>query len=127
VPHSASQAFRKFIEIVLFLSHGQATVEQEFSLNKALLVEKQLERSLVALRVIRDYNPKQVRFRRWELTLSLHETLTKNAKALPKSTIAKLAESKKKKTEVLAEKERERKRLRLEHDTLGDEIKCLKR
>jgi len=41
--------------MALLLSHGQATIERGFSLNKELVVENQQEQSLVARRVIKDH------------------------------------------------------------------------
>ena len=40
---------------LLLLSHGQATVERGFSVNKEMIVENQQEQSLVARRVIKDH------------------------------------------------------------------------
>lgn len=44
----------KVIKIVLTLSHGQASVERGFSLNKEIVVENLKEESLVALRLVCD-------------------------------------------------------------------------
>lgn len=43
------------VKILLVLSHGQASVERGFSINKELIVENQRERSLVAQRLIVDH------------------------------------------------------------------------
>ena len=43
------------VKMALLLSHGQATVERRFSVNKELVVENQQEQSLVARRVIKDH------------------------------------------------------------------------
>ncbi|XP_072564133.1 uncharacterized protein [Paramormyrops kingsleyae] len=43
------------VKILLVLSHGQASVERGFSINKELIVENQKERSLVAQRLIVDH------------------------------------------------------------------------
>jgi len=43
------------VEMALLLSHGQATVERGFSINKEMVVENQQEQSLVARRVIKDH------------------------------------------------------------------------
>jgi len=42
------------IVMALLLSHGQATIETSFSINKELVVENQQEQSLVARRVIKE-------------------------------------------------------------------------
>lgn len=135
---STSKAFRKFVDIVLCLSHGQATVERGFSLNKALLVENQLERSLIAHRVARDYiqnkcdsNVENCQVDR-ELIIAARNAHNrfKTSKAkdeLQQKEALKLAEEKRKKKEALAEKERDRKRLRLQLDALDEEITCLKK
>ena len=41
--------------MLLVLSHGQATVERGFSINKEVIVENQHVESLVARRLIKDY------------------------------------------------------------------------
>jgi len=41
--------------MALLLSHGQATIERGFSINKLLVVENQQEQSLVARRVFKDH------------------------------------------------------------------------
>lgn len=43
------------VKLLLVLSHGQASVERGFSINKELIVENQRERSLVARRLIVDH------------------------------------------------------------------------
>lgn len=43
------------MKVVLVLSHGQASVERGFSINKELIVENQKELSLVAQRLIVDH------------------------------------------------------------------------
>ena len=43
------------VEMALLLSHGQATIERGFFINKELVVENQQEQSLVARRVIKDH------------------------------------------------------------------------
>lgn len=52
---SDTKDLQKFIRMVLCLSHGQASVERGFSLNKDLLVENQKEESLIAQRLCKDY------------------------------------------------------------------------
>jgi hypothetical protein len=42
------------IRLILTLSHGNATVESGFSINKAVLVENMLEESVIAQRVVYD-------------------------------------------------------------------------
>lgn len=44
----------KFIQLILILSHGNASVESGFSVNKQMLVENLKERSLIAQRVVYD-------------------------------------------------------------------------
>ncbi|KAE8742180.1 hypothetical protein FOCC_FOCC012266 [Frankliniella occidentalis] len=44
----------KFLREVLILSHGQAFVERGFSINKEIIVENQLDESLVAQRLVYD-------------------------------------------------------------------------
>lgn len=46
---------RDLISLILCLSHGQASVERGFSLNKQLLAANMIEKSVVAQRQIRDY------------------------------------------------------------------------
>jgi len=43
------------VEMALLLSHGQATIERGFFINKELVVGNQQEQSLVARRVIKDH------------------------------------------------------------------------
>ena len=43
------------VEMALLLSHGHATVDRGFSVNKELVVENQHEQTLVARRVIKDH------------------------------------------------------------------------
>jgi len=43
------------VKMLLVLSHGQATVEKGFSINKEVVVENQLLESLVARRIIKDH------------------------------------------------------------------------
>ena len=43
------------IEMALLLSHGQASVERGFSVNKELVVENRQEESLIARRIIKDH------------------------------------------------------------------------
>ena len=53
--NSVQPGFQKFINIILFLSHGQTSVERGFSYNKDLLVPNLSQRSLIAQHIIRDY------------------------------------------------------------------------
>ncbi|MGH0127188.1 UNVERIFIED_CONTAM: hypothetical protein FKN15_044017 [Acipenser sinensis] len=46
---------RVLIKIVLILSHGQATVECEFSVNKEVMVENLVEQFLIAQHIINDH------------------------------------------------------------------------
>ena len=48
-------AFFDLLKILLLLSHGQASVERGFSVNKEIEVENLLKHSLVAQRTICDY------------------------------------------------------------------------
>ncbi|KAJ1519804.1 hypothetical protein ONE63_005057 [Megalurothrips usitatus] len=48
------QNLYSFLKVVLVLSHGQAFVERGFSVNKEMIVENQLARSLVAQRHVYD-------------------------------------------------------------------------
>ena len=53
-----TEKYRKIwsvISVLLLLSHGQATVEREFSINKEVSEVNLSENSLVARRVIKDY------------------------------------------------------------------------
>lgn len=43
------------VKLLLLMSHGQATVERGFSVNKEVAVENLTERSLIAQRIINDY------------------------------------------------------------------------
>ena len=45
----------KFLKIVLTLSHGQASVEHDFSVNKYLLVENLSAKSLISQRIVYDH------------------------------------------------------------------------
>lgn len=45
----------KVVRLALILSHGQATVERGFSINKELVTENQQQQSLVARRMIKDH------------------------------------------------------------------------
>lgn len=46
--------FRNFVQTILILSHGNASVERGFSVNSEIVVENQTERSLIAQRFIYD-------------------------------------------------------------------------
>ncbi|GBN25073.1 hypothetical protein AVEN_77986-1 [Araneus ventricosus] len=48
------QEFKNFCQFVLILSHGNATVERGFSINKECLIHNQTEESLIALRSVHD-------------------------------------------------------------------------
>lgn len=52
--NDASDDLRSFVTQILCLSHGQASVERGFNINKEMLVENQIERSLIAQRVVHD-------------------------------------------------------------------------
>lgn len=43
------------VELLLLMSHGQATVERGFSVNKDVAVENLSERSFIAQRIIHDH------------------------------------------------------------------------
>ena len=49
------------VKLVLILSHGNAKVEHGFSINKQILKDNMLERSLVAQRIVHQAIPKQGR------------------------------------------------------------------
>lgn len=49
------ESLQNVIRLILCLSHGQASVERGFSVNKALLVPNLLEKSLIAYRHVRDF------------------------------------------------------------------------
>ena len=49
------ESLQNVIRLILCLSHGQASVERGFSVNKTLLVPNLLEKSLVAYRHVRDF------------------------------------------------------------------------
>ena len=53
--HARYNKFAEIMKIVLTLSHGQASVERGFSVNKNLLVENLQESSLIAQRRVVDY------------------------------------------------------------------------
>ena len=44
----------RVVELLLLMSHGQATVERGFSVNKEVVVENLSERSFIAQRIIHD-------------------------------------------------------------------------
>lgn len=52
--NEASEDFCLFVSRILCLSHGQASVERGFNINKEILVENQRERSLIAQRIVHD-------------------------------------------------------------------------
>ena len=55
---NGKQAYQEFFEVVkmlLCLSHGQATVERGFSMNKELVVENQSVQTLFSRRLIKDH------------------------------------------------------------------------
>ena len=50
-----SDPTRKMVWAILILSHGQASVERGFNVNKEMLVENQTDSSLIALRAVYDH------------------------------------------------------------------------
>ncbi|KAE8742847.1 hypothetical protein FOCC_FOCC005271, partial [Frankliniella occidentalis] len=52
--HKSSKLLIKLLQMVLSLSHGNAFPERGFSINKEVIVENQLDNSLVALRQVYD-------------------------------------------------------------------------
>lgn len=54
VDKAAYKHLYEIIKMIMILSHGNATVESGFSINKQMLVENQMERSLVARRQVYD-------------------------------------------------------------------------
>ena len=50
------QKLFKVVQLLLVLSHGQASVERDFSVNKELEVENLANQSLVAQRLVCDHN-----------------------------------------------------------------------
>ena len=49
------QKLFKAVQLILVLSHGQASVERDFSVNKELEVENLANESLVAQRIVCDH------------------------------------------------------------------------
>ena len=52
--NSAARALDTLIRKILTLSHGQASIERVFSINKEAIVENQKESSLIAQRLLYD-------------------------------------------------------------------------
>jgi hypothetical protein len=50
-----SKLWMLVVKQILLLSHGQATVERGFSINKEVVVENQLNESLVSQRILCDH------------------------------------------------------------------------
>ena len=103
------------LKMILTLSHGQASVERGFSVNKTILVENLKEESLIAQRIILDYLRAN--------DLDVHEVqitpgLRRSVKSSRQKYGAYLEDMKKK--EIQTEKSRKRK-------LIEDEISELKR
>lgn len=60
------------VKILLVLSHGKASVERGFSINKELIVENQRERSLVAQRLIVEHVRSVGGITKVEITKEVH-------------------------------------------------------
>ena len=131
------QPLIKFVSYILVLSHGQATVERGFNINKELLVENQKETSLIALRRVYDSVSRfNVPLSEFEITKGLiiaarssHSRYKLELEKMKNSNISTEAmkdAEKKRKLELLHEKMEEKKKLKLEADLLEKEINSLK-
>jgi hypothetical protein len=135
---SQSDHLVTFIRIILCLSHGQASVERGFSVNKDLIVENQKELSLISQRIVQDHirslydgDP-----RKFEISKKLILS-SRNAASLYRE--ARKEESKKAASSSCANKERKRKlaeikdkevqkkKLMLEIDRLDQDMNILKK
>ena len=134
----SNDEFVKFVQTILCLSHGQASVERGFSINKSLLVENMVEQSLIAQRILKDH----VRakhdgdFFKVDITKPLILSVRNAAsryKEAKKHESNKLVDEerenqeRKRKSIELKEKEAERKRLRLQLVELDKDITYLRK
>ena len=135
---SRSDDLVTFIRIILCLSHGQASVERFFPINKDLIVENQKEVSLISQRIVQDHtrafhdgDP-----RKFEITKKLilssrnaaslyREARKEESKKAMLSSCAK--KEKKRKLAEIKEKEDMKKKLMLEIDRLDQDISTLKK
>ena len=119
------QSLWKVVADLLILSHGQASVERGFSVNKQLEVENLQERSFIAQRLVQDY----VQSVGGVLAVSINKPLLSSAAGARQKYLSYLDEQKRKKTsEGVALKRKElvdeldklkKKRRRLETDVDG--------
>ena len=127
-----------FIRIILCPSHGQASVERGFSVNKDLVVENQKELSLISLRVIQDHtralydgDPKEFEITK-KLILSsrnaasLYREARKEESKKAESSFSEKKEKKRKLAEI-KEKENIRKKLLSEINRIDQDIITLRK
>ena len=127
----------KFMKIVFCLSHGQASIERGFSINKSLLVENQKERSLIAQRVIHDHIrsvcdgqiPTEIPKK---LILSARNAAARYKEAKREQQLMQTAENqalieRKRKALEVKEKENECKRLKMQIQLIEEDISKLKK
>ena len=53
--HPDANPLKRMVSHILVLSHGQATVERGFNINKEMIVENQMDQSLIAMRFVYDH------------------------------------------------------------------------
>ena len=133
-----SAPLKKVVSILLVLSHGQATVERGFSINKDMLVENQKEKSLIALKRVHDHiSNLNVPLEDMVISKSLINAM-RSAHSRYRASLDrekdeenKREDSKKREKERLKEKLDERietqKRLKLDSEAIAKEIILLKR
>lgn len=137
----SSLEFTNFVARILCLSHGQASVERGFNINKELLVENQKEASLIAQRVVYDaIRSSDVPLKDIEIPKSLilsarnshqryKEALNK-AKEL-KKTEDTASEKKRRTNAIIKAKEEKLKKIKLSHqlelDGINEEIENLRK
>ena len=127
--------YPKVCELALLLSHGQASVERGFSVNKELVVENQSEQTLSARRIIKDHiihvnGVTNVEIKR-NMVLSARSARAKYANYLAQQKEEQEVEkqNKKRKEETDAIHELEGKRKRLKTDVLPSfplQRKCMR-
>lgn len=116
----------RFVTILLCLSHGQATVERGFNINKELLADGQRENSVIAQRVVHDaVSNAGVELKHMKITKNLLHSAQSSARRY-KEYLAEqkknaeadkqMQHEKRRTTALIKEKESERKRLKTQHE-----------
>lgn len=106
IENEASEDFLTFATRILSLSHGQASVERGFNINKELLVVNQKERSLIAQRVVYDAVQTSVgpNWKQFEITRQLIDSVRSSRRRLQD---ARDNDNRKKKAQDEAESQRQ--------------------